>query len=431
MKRWWIYVLVIAALGYGVMHLSGCAGKTSLSGKSAAERVYVKPGEHDAYYAFLSGGHSGQVYVYGIPSCRYIMTIPVFTPEPARGYGVDEESKAMLKGFAWGDAHHPSLSETDGDYDGRWLFINDMPNARIARIDLKDFTTHEIFGPIPNISAAHACPFVTQNTEYVFAASRFSAPVPLSKVTSIEDYKKNFNGVIAGVKVSKEGHMSLGFEILMPPFDYDLADAGKGPSDGWAFFTCYNSEGAADSLEIKASQNEQDFIAAVNWRKAQEYIDQGKGHDIGGTKVLNPAECPGVVYLMPTPKSPHGVDIDPSGEYICASGKLAAVVTIHSFKKMLEAIEAKSFDGDKDGIPILKYSSTKIAEVPVGLGPLHTQALLELGAIGYVRGIHGRLDAIEAEQAESAPTIAHLRQLVSQFELRAFMDALTADEPRA
>ncbi len=64
------------------------------------------------------------------------------------------------------------------------------------------------------------------------------------------------------------------------------------------------------------------------------------------------------------------------------------------------------------------------------LGPLHTQALLELGAIGYVRGIHGRLDAIEAEQEGSAPMVAHLRQLVSQFELRAFMDALTAEEPR-
>jgi signal transduction histidine kinase/CheY-like chemotaxis protein len=63
----------------------------------------------------------------------------------------------------------------------------------------------------------------------------------------------------------------------------------------------------------------------------------------------------------------------------------------------------------------------------VMLGPMHTQALRELGAIGYVRGIHARLDAIEGEQAESRPMVAHLRQLVSQFEMRAFMDALGPD----
>ena len=172
MKRW---IAIFAALAGVVLlaHTQGCAltGKGPGISGTAAQRVYVKPGEHDTYYAFLSGGHSGQIFVYGIPSCRHITTIPVFTPEPASGYGVDEKTHAMLGGYTWGDAHHPGMSETDGDYDGRWLFINDMPNARIARIDLSDFSTHEIFGPIPNISAAHACPFPTPNTEYVFAAS--------------------------------------------------------------------------------------------------------------------------------------------------------------------------------------------------------------------------------------------------------------------
>jgi nitrous-oxide reductase len=349
--------------------IAGCAG----GGKSAAERVYVKPGEKDAYYAFLSGGHSGQVFVYGIPSCRYITTIPVFTPEPAKGYGIDESSKAMLKGFSWGDAHHPGLSETDGDYDGRWLFINDMPNARIARIDLKDFVTREIFGPIPNLTAAHACPFPTPNTEYVFAASRFSAPVPTNKVAKVADYKKDFNGIIAGVKVDKDGHMSLGFEIITPPFDWDLADAGKGPSHGWQFFTCYNSEEAYDSLEVKASQNEMDYLAAVDWRAAQKAADEGKGRMIGGVQVLDPRDVRGIIYLVPTPKSPHGVDVNPTGEYICASGKLQAEVTVFSFKKLTDAIAAGKFDGERGGIPVLKYEDALEARVPVGLGPLHTQ----------------------------------------------------------
>ncbi len=373
MKRSWTWFALSLATALSAL-LAGCAGGKGAAGGSAAQQVYVKPGEHDPYYAFLSGGHSGQVFVYGIPSCRYITTIPVFTPEPAKGYGVDEESKAMLKGFTWGDAHHPGLSETNGDYDGRWLFINDMPNARIARIDLADFTTREIFGPIPNISAAHACPFPTPNTEYVFAASRFSAPIPIPTVAHVEDYKTKFHGVIAGVKVDpKSGHMSLGFELLMPPFDWDLADAGKEASYGWEFFTCYNSEEAHDSLESKASQNEMDYFAMVDWRAAQKAADAGQGHKIGDAMVITPAEVPGLVYLVPVPKSPHGVDVNPTGEYVCVSGKLQAEVSVFSVKKLLAAIAAKHFDGDRDGIPVLPFKDVLEAKVPVGLGPLHTQ----------------------------------------------------------
>ena len=370
-SRFGIAVALAATLG---ALTAGCvASQGGGAAGSAAQKVYVKPGEHDAYYAFLSGGHSGNVYVYGIPSCRHITTIPVFTPEPAVGYGNDEESKAMLGGFTWGDAHHPGLSETDGDYDGRWLFINDMPNARIARIDLKDFKTRQIFGPIPNVSAAHACPFPTPNTEYVFAASRFSVPVP-NRYVHVEDYAKEFKGIIAGIKVDpKSGTMSMGFEIQMPPFDYDLSDAGKGPSMGWQFFTCYNSEMAHDSLEIKASQYEMDYFAAVDWRAAQKAVDEGKATTINGAPVLDPVKVKDLVYLIPVPKSPHGVDVDPSGQYVCCSGKLQAEVSVYSFAKIKATIDAKKFDGEKMGVPTLKYEDCIEAKVPVGLGPLHTQ----------------------------------------------------------
>jgi nitrous oxide reductase len=113
MRRGTSFMQVGFALVAAAVLLAGCAGG---GGKSAAEKVYVKPGEYDTHYAFLSGGHSGQVFVYGLPSCRHITTIPVFTPESARGYGFDEESKAMLGGFTWGDAQgldaiarHPRL----------------------------------------------------------------------------------------------------------------------------------------------------------------------------------------------------------------------------------------------------------------------------------------------------------------------------------
>src|SRR5262249_2752963 len=269
----------------------------------AAQKTYIAPGDLDEYYLFSSGGHSGQIYIYGIPSMRHLATIPVFTPYPATGYGFDDDTKAMLGGRTWDDVHHPALSETAGDYDGRWLFVNGM-SGRVARIDLRDFKTREIFGPAPNVSGNHASAFVTPNTEYAMMASRFSAPLA-SAAVSVADYAKQYKGVIAGVKIDpKSGHMSLGWEIMTPPFDWDLGDAGKKVSDGWMFFTCYNSERATGKLEVTASQRDRDYIAAVDWRAAEKAIAEGKGESAGGARVLDPAKVPGVMYLMPCGKSP-------------------------------------------------------------------------------------------------------------------------------
>ena len=99
---------------------------TNLVTGDAASAVYVPPGAHDEYYAFLSGGYSGQVAVYALPSGRIIKQIPVFSQFPENGYGYDENTKAMLQttyGFVpWDDTHHPELSQTDGVpalHDGR------------------------------------------------------------------------------------------------------------------------------------------------------------------------------------------------------------------------------------------------------------------------------------------------------------------------
>ena len=167
---------------------------------TAAMKVYVAPGDLDEYYLFASGGHSGQMYVYGLPSGRHISTIPVFTPYPATGYGFDDESKKMLGDLTWGDAHHPALSETGGDYDGRWLFINDM-NGRIARIDLRDFKTKQIIGPVPNVSGNHGSAFVTPGTEYSVMASRFSIPIPKGTAVEVAKYATDYKGVVTGIKV--------------------------------------------------------------------------------------------------------------------------------------------------------------------------------------------------------------------------------------
>ena len=358
----------------------GCGGeKKGRSGvrsdvQEAALKTYVAPGDLDEYYFFASGGHSGQVFIYGIPSMRHLATIPVFTPYPGTGYGFDKESKEMLGGFSWGDAHHPSLSETDGDYDGRWLFISDNANNRMARIDLRDFKTKEIFGPIPNVSGNHCSSFVTENTEYVLAGSRFSIPLPRGRYEKIEDYATKYNGVVAGIAVDKNsGKMTLGWQVLMPPFNYDLGDAGKGPSKEWGFWTCYNSERAIGKLEVTSTQKDRDYVVAVNWKNAEKAIAAGKYKMIGGVKVIDPKDVDDVVFLLPAAKSPHGVDVSPDGKYIVASGKLQSITTVFNFEKMLTAIAQKNFSGSEDGINVLNYDAVKDAEVNVGLGPLHTQ----------------------------------------------------------
>jgi len=253
-------------------------------------------------------------------------------------------------------------------------------NGRIARIDLRDFKTKQILGPIPNVSGNHSSSFVTPNTEYAVMGTRFSIPLPKGTALPVEKYASDYKGILAGIKIDpKSGEMSLGWEILMPPFDYDLGDAGKKVSDGWMFFTSYNTERATGKLEVTASQRDRDYIAAIDWRLAEKANAEGKGKVIGGVKVLDPREVPGMVFLIPCGKSPHGVDVSPDGKYIVGSGKLAGITTVFNFEKIQTAIRNKDFTGDEDGIPVLKYESIKDAEVAVGLGPLHTQ----FGPDGY------------------------------------------------
>lgn len=365
---------------------------------NAAEKVYVKPGEYDEFYAFISGGFSGQLSVYGLPSGRLFKVIPVFSVDAEKAYGFNEETKPMLNtshGFIpWDDSHHPELSQTAGETDGRWIFINGNNTPRIARIDLTTFETVEII-ELPNSGGNHSSPFTTENTEYVVAGTRFAVPYP-QRDMPIKDYKGNFKGALTFISVDKEkGDMDIAFQIMMPGFNYDLAHAGKNKSHGWMFFTTYNTEESNTLLEVGASQNDKDFIAAINWKKAEEYIKAGKGkmapakyaHNKYSDEthtatseikksvmILDPADCPGMVYFLPTPKSPHGVDVDPSGEYIIGNGKLSSNLTVHSFSKVLKAIENKSFDGEAYGIPILKMDEivAGIVEQP-GLGPLHTE----------------------------------------------------------
>ena len=376
---------------------TGTNGGSVLS-NDVASQVYVAPGEYDEFYAFFSGGFSGQITVHGLPSGRLFKTIPVFSLDAEKGYGFNEETKDMLKtshGYIpWDDSHHPELSQTQGETDGRWIFINGNNTPRIARIDLTVFETVEII-EIPNSGGNHSSPFTTENTEYVVAGTRFGVPYP-QKDVAINSYAENFKGMLTFIKVDPEsGHMEIAFQILLPAFDYDLAHSGKGNSHGWTFFTSYNTEQKNTLLEVTASQNDKDYIAAVNWKKAEEFIQQGKYNEISTeyyvnrydesthmtnstkmdkVKVLTPEDCPGLVYFLPTPKSPHGVDVDPTGQYIVGNGKLSADLTVHSFDKMIAAINNEAFETTIEGVPVIKFEEVVAGAVKdAGLGPLHTE----------------------------------------------------------
>jgi nitrous-oxide reductase len=377
---------------------NGNSGSNSALNSSAAEKVYVAPGEQDEFYAFLSGGYSGNLTVYGLPSGRMFKEIPVFSQFPTSGYGYSEETKPMLNtshGFVpWDDSHHPDISQTNGELDGRWIFINGNNTPRIARISLTTFETEEII-EVPNSAGNHSSSFVTENTEYVVAGTRFSVPIP-QKDMPIDEYKGNFRGSLSFISVDpEEGHMDIKFQILMPGFNYDLSHPGRGKSHGWFFFTTYNTEEANSLQEVNSSLNDKDFIAAVNWKKIEEYVNNGGGtmmpadyaHNVYDESThtatttmkkevltVDPLKVPGAVFFLPTPKSPHGCDVDPTGSYIIGNGKLSADLTVHSFDNMIAAIEGKKFDGEAYGIPILKFEDVLAGTVKSGgLGPLHTE----------------------------------------------------------
>ncbi len=367
--------VALVAAGCGSGPTKGAQAPAQKTGNADAARAsYVAPGDLDSYYLFYSGGHSGQVFVAGVPSLRHIATIPVFTPYPGTGYGFDDESRKMLGKFTWGDIHHPNLSKTNGRYDGRWLFVNDNANNRVARIDLRDFKTKQILGPIPNSSGNHGSAFVTRNSEYLLVASRFSVPLPKGRVAPLKDYASQYKGMLSGLKVDpKSGEMSVGWQIVTPPFDWDLGSTGRGPSDGWVFWSSYNSERATGKLEVTSTQNDRDYAAFVNWKAAEQALVNKQYTEIAGVRVIDPAKAKGVMYLVPLGKSPHGVDVTPDGRYVIGSGKLAPVVTVYDFEKFKEAVAKEDFIGQEDGIPVVRWESAAIAEVPVGLGPLHTQ----------------------------------------------------------
>ncbi|HUF24740.1 MAG TPA: Sec-dependent nitrous-oxide reductase [Vicinamibacterales bacterium] len=410
-------VLVIGAivvLGFrsdnvGDGGLLGIAEARGLSPEDAARAVktFVPPGGRDEYLLFASGGHSGQVHVMGVPSMRLLKTIAVFTPEPWQGYGygADWSEQALDDGgpsgraasgeppLRWGDSHHPALSETDGKYDGRWLYINDRAHGRIGMIDLGDFRTKQVM-QVPNLQTSHGGIFATPNTKYVHISSKVPALKGWNAKTGgsitveehLNNYADKYRGYSTFIRVDAQtGRMLLNesFQIELPPYTQDLADAGKGVSDGYAFINSYNVEMATggiaegkDPIEVGASKLDFDYLHIINWHKAEQVVAAGKFTELNGIRVisLETAIAEDLLHLAPEPRSPHGVDIAPKGDYITVSGKLDPHATVYGFDLIKKAIAEKNYEGkDRYGIPILRFDAVVAGKVELGAGPLHTQ----------------------------------------------------------
>lgn len=358
---------------------------------SAALKTYMPSGQHDPYIMFASGGHSGQVHVIGIPSMRILRTIGVFTPEPWQGYGYGEmEQMKMLEeadvdgaGVRWGDTHHPALSETGGVYDGQWLFINDKVQARVGVIDLRDFETKQLLkNPIAMSNHALA---VTPDTEWVIEGGQYAAP-PGGAYAPISEYNESYRGMVTFWKFDRERGRILpeeSFALEMPPYWQDLCDAGKLVSAGWVFCNSFNTERAtggkgavegAVPFESGVSQNDMDYLHVINLEKAAQ-VAASNTHRLNGFNYLTLDRVleEELLYFVPEPKSPHGVDIAPKGEFIVISGKLDPHVTIFDFNKMMQAIENQDWSLDPYGVPVLNFDAVMEAQVELGLGPLHTQ----------------------------------------------------------
>jgi nitrous-oxide reductase len=357
---------------------------------TAALKTYMPSGQTDPYIMFASGGQGGQVLVIGVPSMRILRLIGVFTPEPWQGYGFGGGGdKVLAEGYVngqeikWGDTHHPGLSETGGEYDGQFLFINDKANARVAVIDLRDFETKQIVKN-PNAIVDHGGSFVTPNTEYVIEGPQYATPLGW-EYAPLDQYQDKYRGVITFWKFDREkGRIdpAQSFQMELPPYWQDLCDAGKKVSEGWIFCNSFNTEmatgngpdGAGAPYEAGTTQNDTDYLHIINWKAAEAAFKAGKGQDINGISVipLETAISDKLLYFTPEPKSPHGADVTPGGEFVVVGGKLDPHVTVYSFDKIQKAIAAGPTEKDAFGVPVLKLDDTKEAQVELGLGPLHT-----------------------------------------------------------
>ena len=367
----------------------------------AAAKTYTPDNLTEEYITLNSGGQAGNMIMYTVPSMRLVKYVPTAARQPENGFGFSRESMDMMESgyidgqeLVWGDTHHPGFSETEGKYNGKWAVINDKANPRIYVVDLKDWELKQtVINPI--FRSDHGGAFFTQDSRYILEASQYPAPFdhkyyPLTEA----NFQKYWRGGLTYWRFNNEtGKIDEknSFTLEFPPYTQDLSDAGKNASDGWSFTNSFCTEmyfGGIESgrppFEAGCSSRDVDYLHVVNWKKAEKLIKQGKYDLIRGHKVISikTAIENNILFLIPEPKSPHGVDVSPDGKYIVVAGKLDSHAWVYSFDKIMKAIDEKNYEGtDTYGIPIIALETALHGSLEVGLGPLHNQFDDEPGVI--------------------------------------------------
>ena len=339
----------------------GIAGGLGMKSALAADAAklpedYVAPGKLDEYYGIWSSGQSGELRLIGMPSMRELMRIPVFNFDGAIGWGITNESKRVLGRNAPlnGDLHHPHMSLTHGRYDGRYIYVNDKANTRVARVRCDVWRTDRIID-IPNVQAIHGIrPQREPKTGYVFANAEFRVPAPNDG--RFLDDPKNYHSMYTAIDGET---MEIAWQVLV---DGNLDNTETDYEGKYSASTCYNSEGAVTLAGYM--QNERDWVVVFNIPRIEAAVRAGKFKTIGNSKVPVVDGRHGSPYTLyvPVPKNPHGINATPDGKYLTANGKLSPTTTVMSWAKIDQWFAGKLKD-PRDVV---------VAEPQLGLGPLHT-----------------------------------------------------------
>lgn len=318
-----------------------------------APTSHVEPGQLDDYYGFWSGGQSGEIRILGVPSMRELKRIPVFNRESATGHGATDWSKEIMAGQHVGDTHHVHLSYNEGTYDGRYVYVNDKANARLARVRL-DVMETDAMVEIPNSQGTHGIFPQRHRTGLVLCNSEFQIPTP-NDGSVLDDPSQYF-----GLHTAVDGEtMQVRWQVkVLGNMDLCATDY----QGNYSFATCYNSERGVHLEDMMSA--ERDWLYVFDLARIEAAVAAGQTIRIGSSQVPvvdATADANPYVLKIPVAKSPHGVNIDPTGRYAVVAGKLSPTATVVDITRIADA-----FAGQREARDCV------VAEPELGLGPLHT-----------------------------------------------------------